>query len=328
MFKFEEILGLDSISTLISLAQDQGLGSETEDGDSIADCGSVQVLNPGDGGMTGDEAVYFGLELAPELQNLTDDELGACTVEDDSMSDRELKYNVLKVLKAQLKAEEKADQARLCPDEDFDHDVSPSLYMGVDRDDLARVVELQLFIAGRQETVDFCQATLDSFATSPVARPVFMRWVEAKKHAINQKLQAISVVQEVAGQRGESYRKALWFSFFQIEDLESWMADYQNENLLNRNMVKGDVDPEIDNAMLKSENLNRGDDLSADHNREMVAELAVVNAPLREYEELRKCNCRECQAQRNVTQEAEGFNAYLQSLTREQEEAMHVSVYA
>jgi hypothetical protein len=312
----------ESVDMLIGLASDMGLGEVGSDGTLMSDAGAVTTLAMGQGGMTSRVPVWFfdslGVELTPMYMDLS--------IYSDELIDECITYGVGRVLidMEGLTTLQESGQNSFCEEELFDHDVSPSLYTSVDRDDLARVVELQIYIRNKQTQINEVQDKMAYFEHGhPIPKEAWAKWVALRKTLISQRVTAIGAVQAHVKSRGHVYASALWRAYFDIlgdsdqqwawirvgklaqnirlqkvdwtwsnrwsvqgtpRDLEVWLTDYLSEDILNTYLTRGEVTAEFDDVLLRSTLLNRGEDLGWDYLRQVREEEAIIQAPFREWE--------------------------------------------
>lgn len=99
-------------------------------------------------------------------------------------------------------------------------------WVQVDNDDVAYLVELQLFISRCDTRIEECESRLEAFKTNRVSKDVWSSWNNGKWSFINSKRATLAIIKEFTARKGEAYRKALWASFFKIEDTEEFFNAY------------------------------------------------------------------------------------------------------
>ena len=134
------------------------------------------------------------------------------------------------------------------------------IYGGIDVDDLAQVIEFQLRMSNGMRLIEEISATLKDAKEGKIERIPYGEWkvLNARlarlwDHWKMLKDQCSSVV------KGDKY---LWVKYFAVEDLEKWLAEY-NESYegINTYFTSGNVE-DVDDFRLLASTLNeRMDDL-------------------------------------------------------------------
>lgn len=116
--------------------------------------------------------------------------------------------------------------------------------VSVDTDDLAYLIELQLFIEKAQSRIEECEAKLEGFKTNRVSKDVWSSWNNAKWSNINNKRKGIEMVRSFTALKGDNYRRAMWRRYFRLLATQEKMVAVRGSVLLQTQIMFGESDGE------------------------------------------------------------------------------------
>lgn len=133
-------------------------------------------------------------------------------------------------------------------------------YYPLDRDILAYVVEIQLKIEAKDEIINKAKETLEGFKEDYAKtgrftpRHIYTGVSKIMWDAINDKKELIGIVQDFVNDYPED-RSSIWYNYFQIEDKEAWINEYNKErDYLTPNNTWGETE-QVDNSTIYIPNL-------------------------------------------------------------------------